>query len=75
MALKEAEDAMNASILQGLFAKLGLDAEGNPIGSTTVNVVVEGTVIAEGDLAEVITDQLYEYQKAGKGLLFNSVAI
>lgn len=44
-----------------------------PITQVTVNV--EGSVIAEQDLAEVITDQLYEYQKAGKGLLFSSVAI
>jgi hypothetical protein len=41
----------------------------------TVSVVVEGSVISEGDLAEVITDQLYTYQKAGKGLLFSSTAI
>ena len=40
-----------------------------------INVTVEGSVIAEQDLAEVITDQLYNYQKAGKGLLFSSVAI
>jgi hypothetical protein len=41
----------------------------------TVNVTVEGSVIAEQDLAEVITDQLYNYQKSGKGILFSSTAI
>jgi hypothetical protein len=41
----------------------------------TVSVIVEGSVISEGDLAEVITDQLYTYQKAGKGILFSSTAI
>ncbi len=71
-AAREAENAANAAALAALFAQLGLDAEGNPI---TVNVTVEGSVIAEQDLAEVITDQLYNYQKAGKGLLFSSVAI
>ena len=41
----------------------------------TVNVTVTGNVTAENDLVETITDQLYQYQKSGKGLLYSSVAI
>ena len=65
-AIKEAE-------LATLFAKLGLDAEGNPV--TTINVTVEGNVTTAEDLAEVITDIQYTYQKTGKGLLLQSRAI
>ena len=74
-ALKEAENAMNTAMLQSLFAKLGLDAEGNPINATTINVNVEGNVTSAEDLAEVITDIQYTYQKTGKGLLLQSRAI
>ena len=75
LALQEAENAIRAAELAALFAKLGLDAEGNPITSTTINVNVEGSVIAAEDLAETITDIQYTYQKTGKGLLFSSIAI
>ena len=74
-ALRDAENSLNASMLQDLFAKLGLDAEGNPIGTTTINVNVEGNVTSAEDLAEVITDIQYTYQKTGKGLLLQSRAI
>lgn len=40
-----------------------------------VTVIVQGSVIAQQDLVEVITDQLYDNQKAGKGLLLSSTAI
>ena len=43
--------------------------------ATTVNVTVQGNVTSEEDLVEVITDQLYQYQKTGKGLLYSSVAV
>jgi hypothetical protein len=74
-ALAEAENAIRAAELAALFAKLGLDAEGNPITSTTINVNVEGSVTSVEDLAETITDMQYTYQKTGKGLLFSSIAI
>ena len=45
-----------------------------PLG-TNVTVIVEGSVISQQDLTEVITDQLYLYQKSGKGILYDSVAI
>jgi hypothetical protein len=41
----------------------------------TVNVTVQGNITTEQDLVETITDQLYQYQKSGKGLLYSSVAI
>lgn len=72
-ALKEAENAIKEAELATLFAKLGLDAEGNPV--TTINVTVEGNVTSAEDLAEVITDIQYTYQKTGKGLLLQSRAI
>jgi membrane protein involved in colicin uptake len=75
LAAQEAANAANAAALADLFAKLGLDANGEPLGSTTINVTVEGSVTAVQDLAEVITDIQYEYQRNGKGLRFSSIAI
>ena len=74
-ALAEAENAIRAAELAALFAKLGLDSEGNPMTTTTINVNVEGNVTTAVDLAEVITDIQYNYQKTGKGLLLSSRAI
>jgi hypothetical protein len=74
-ALAEAENAIRAAELAALFAKLGLDSEGNPMTTTTINVNVEGNVTTAEDLAEVITDIQYDYQRTGKGLLFSSTAI
>ena len=74
-ALAEAENAIRAAELAALFAKLGLDSEGNPMGTNTINVNVEGNVTSAEDLAEVITDIQYTYQKTGKGLLLQSRAI
>lgn len=75
-AAREAANAANDAILAGLFAKLGLDAEGNPVASnTTVNVTVEGSVISEGDLVEMITDDIYRIQKTGKRITLSSLAI
>ena len=72
-ALAEAENSIREAELAALFAKLGLDAEGNP--KTVINVNVEGNVTSAEDLAEVITDIQYTYQKTGKGLLLQSRAI
>lgn len=44
-------------------------------GDIIVQINMEGSVISERDLVEVITDQLYQNQKTGKGLLFSSTAI
>jgi hypothetical protein len=74
-ALREAENAIREAELAALFAKLGLDAEGNMKNTTTINVTVEGNVTSAEDLAEVITDIQYTYQKTGKGLLLQSRAI
>lgn len=40
-----------------------------------INVYVEGSVTAAEDLAEVITDIQYEYQRSGKSTRFSSLAI
>jgi hypothetical protein len=40
-----------------------------------VVVNVAGNVTSETDLVNTITDQLYNYQKAGRGLIYSSVAI
>ena len=47
----------------------------NIIPETTINVTVEGNVTSAEDLAEVITDIQYNYQRTGKGLLLSSRAI
>ena len=45
------------------------------IPNVEINVNVEGNVTSAEDLAEVITDIQYNYQKTGKGLLLSSRAI
>lgn len=45
------------------------------MGDTNITVIVEGNVTAAEDLAEVITDIQYEYQRSGKSPLFSSIAI
>lgn len=50
-------------------------AESGGAPTVNMNITVEGTVITENDLTELIMDNLYDYQKAGKGLLYDSVAI
>jgi hypothetical protein len=45
------------------------------IPETTINVTVEGNVTSAEDLAEVITDIQYNYQRTGKGILLSSRAI
>ena len=45
------------------------------IPNVEINVNVEGNVTTAEDLAEVITDIQYNYQKTGKGLLLSSRAI
>lgn len=50
-------------------------AAANFANTPTVTVVVQGSLIAQQDLVEVITDELYNNQKAGKGILLSSTAI
>jgi hypothetical protein len=45
------------------------------IPEVNVNVTLEGTGVFAEDLAEVITDIQYNYQRTGKGLLLSSRAI
>ena len=69
-ALITAEDALRAE-MEAMFALLDLGL----LGGINVTVNVEGNAITQDDLVEVITDQLYQDQKTGKGLLFSSRAI
>lgn len=45
------------------------------IPEVTINVNVEGSVLAAEDLANTITDIQYNFQKSGRGLLYSAVAI
>lgn len=69
---RELANAEEAAALAALFAKLGLDSEGNPIN---VNVTVQGSVIGQDDLVEMITDNLYRIQKTGKRITLSSIGI
>jgi len=40
-----------------------------------VNVTVEGSVISQVDLTEALVDTIYQYQKSGKQITLNSVAL
>ena len=66
-ALEEANEYLNQSIEAATSQGI--------IPETTINVTVEGNVTSAEDLAEVITDIQYTYQKTGKGLLLQSRAI
>lgn len=69
-ALAEGELA-NEFLNQSIEAATGLGL----IPDVTINVTVEGSVVSAEDLAETITDIQYQYQRAGKGVLFSSIAI
>ena len=69
-ALAEGELA-NEFLNQSIEAATGLGL----IPDVTINVTVEGSVVTAEDLAETITDIQYQYQRAGKGVLFSSIAI
>ena len=45
------------------------------LASTTVNVNVEGSVISDGDLVEMITDEIYRIQKTGKRITLSAIGI
>lgn len=73
-AVEEHADAVLALADAELLLADSLLAEsGGNITEITVNI--GGSVISEGDLAEIITDIQYEYQKTGKGILYDPIAI
>lgn len=73
-AVEEHADAVLALADAELLLADSLLAEfGGNITEIIVNI--EGSVISEGDLAEIITDIQYEYQKTGKGILYDPIAI
>ena len=46
-----------------------------PDMGTTINVIVEGSVTSDYDLARTILDEQYQYQRSGGKLTYNTVAI
>ena len=58
-----------------LFDYSGIAAMAAGVPTTEIYVNVEGSVTSAEDLAEVITDIQYNYQRTGKGLLLSSRAI
>jgi len=58
-----------------IFEESVMGAFGAGVPINNIYVTVEGSVTAVQDLAEVITDIQYEYQRNGKGLRFSSIAI
>lgn len=73
-AVESHADAM-VTLAESELALADLLLEESMAGDTVINVTVEGSVTAVQDLAEVITDIQYEYQRNGKGLRFSSIAI
>jgi hypothetical protein len=74
-AVEAHADAMAALADSELALAELMLAESGGAGDTVINVTVEGSVTAVQDLAEIITDIQYEYQRNGKGLRFSSIAI
>jgi hypothetical protein len=74
-AEREANRLQDDETLRKLFESLGLDAEGNPKGDVNVTVNVGGSVVTEVDLAEALVDTIYLYQRAGKPITLQNLAI
>lgn len=74
-AARDAAAALLEGQLEFDASVIGATAAGVPLGDIILNITVEGNVTTQEDLVGAITDQLYQYQKSGKGLLFSSVAI
>ena len=66
-AESEANEFLNQSMDAAFYAGI--------IPNVEINVNVEGNVTTAEDLAEVITDIQYNYQRTGKGILLSSRAI
>jgi hypothetical protein len=73
-AILAALDADQAE-LDAMLALLESGAIFDSEPSTTVNVTVEGSVITDQDLAEVIRNESFQYQRSGGLVVFNQVAI
>ena len=73
--------AQEAAALAALREAQALEQEANMalmgmgIAPITVNVQIDGNVIAQEDLTNAIQEQLYVSQKSGKGLIYSAVAI
>ena len=66
-ALLEASFAFEESVVSAYASGA------TPITEVTVNIA--GSVISEGDLVEMITDEIYRIQKTGKRITLSSIAI
>lgn len=81
--ISTAASAAMGSVLRGEYQGsnpfyaygMGGARRGEYAGDTTVNVTVQGSVIAEQDLTATILDNLYDYQRAGQGIVLSSVSI
>ena len=56
---------------EATFALLELGLQPIP----NINVTVEGSVISDQDLAQVIRNESFQYQRSGGLVVFNQVAI
>lgn len=71
-----ASDAAMAALDSSLlFDESVISAAAAGVPMTEINVTVEGNVTSAEDLAEVITDIQYNYQRTGRNLLLSSRAI
>lgn len=77
IAVAEYNAALTASAAaSSLFDESFIAASSqNLIPDVTINVNVEGNVTAEEDLSQKIYDTFLGYQKSGKGLIYQAVAI
>jgi hypothetical protein len=60
---------------EDLFKMLGTTTTEAMNTGSVVNVVVQGNVTTEQDLAQTIIEQQYEYQRSGGKLTYNTVAL
>jgi len=72
-AAKAASDALAEASFT--FEESVMAAYGSAVPVNNIYVTVEGSVTAAEDLAEVITDIQYNYQRSGKSTRFSSLAI
>jgi hypothetical protein len=73
-SLRAASDALAASSIEFDASVISATTAGaTPITEVTVNV--SGSVISEGDLVEMITDNIYRIQKTGKRITLSSIEI
>jgi hypothetical protein len=58
-----------------IFETIGQFGAGGFKAPTSVTINVGGNVIAEQDLTNTVLDGLYQYQKQGRNVTYNAVAL